>query len=155
MSKACSLDYAGELRRSLNRDKPGWTLELVRCPKHGGYHELTPDGGRMFSLAAEGQESDPARRPLVRFRLLDDGARCFHESRAPSLSAACAYCGATLHAHKDDLGRVKSRSHVAGFLTERCPACHRANAVFPAYGLGGIRVSKLAEGAPAMQGKLG
>lgn len=166
MTKACALDYARELRRSLDLEKPGWVRELVRCPHHGGYHELLPADGQLFSVATDGQDSGAERRPLVRFRLLPGGLSCFHESKADVLAAPCAHCGAMLHAHKDALGRVKSgrqrgdraeaKSEVPvgrGYLEERCPACHRANAVFPAHGLGGIRTAQLAEGAPAMQMK--
>lgn len=114
----------------------------------------------MFSLGTDEATSGDhgARRGAAdrstRFRLLDGGLRCFHDSGAPAMAGACAYCSAVLHVHRDALGRVKSGAHQAGYLEERCPACHRANAVVPAYGLGGIRVAKLVEGAPAMQMKL-
>lgn len=153
--RACALEYAEELKRALDEDKPGWTREQVRCPLHGGYHELVADPGQLSLLAgAEGDAGRP-RWPGPRFRLLASGLACFHESTSDALAAPCAYCGTTLHAHKDALGRVKSGRQGTGYLEERCPACHQINAVFPAYGLGGIRVAKIAEGAPAMQMKLG
>lgn len=88
------------------------------------------------------------------FRIIEGGLRCFHKSRAPALAADCAYCGTQLHVHQDDLGRVKSGRHDVGYLVEKCPACHRPNAVFPAYGIGGIRAQKLSGVSPAMQMKI-
>ena len=152
--KACALDYADELRRSLDQDKPGWTVEMVRCPLHGGYHELVANPGQR-PLSGGSDEAAGRRKPAQRFALLEGGLRCFHQSRAPALSGPCAHCGTTLHTHQDLLGRVKSGRLGKGYIEERCPACHRSNAVFPAYGVGGIRVMRVADGEAAMQMKLG
>lgn len=154
--RPCALAYAEELKRALDQDKPGWTQEEVWCPLHREHHELSAaPPGQLFRLGA--QETVPGAPGALgaRFKLLPGGLRCFHESTAEALEAPCAHCGASLHAHKDELGRVKSGRHGAGFLEERCPACHRANAVFPTRRAGGIWTSKLAEGVPAVQTKLG
>ena len=53
------------------------------------------------------------------------------------------------------MGRVKSGHAGQGYLVQRCPACHRYNAVYPVYGKRAIRTSKLEGDAPVMQLTMG
>lgn len=143
-----------QLRATLDRDEPGWTVEDMWCRLHQEYHELKPAPGQRAMLATPERAAMKPARPTQRFVVLEGGVRCFHANTSPALAGPCAYCGVMLHTHADALGAVKSGRAGAGYLEERCPACHRANAVYPAYGLGGIRVMPLAEEGPVMQMKL-
>ena len=95
------------------------------------------------------------RLPPIPAGKSDDWCR-WHETASPQMSAPCAYCGASLHVHKDALGPVISGAAGQGFMVERCPACHQYNAVQPTYGKGaGIRTSQMENGEPVLQMTLG
>lgn len=151
----CPLDNIALIRRTLNRDYPGWTVEYFPCQVHDEDHEIRADvlqpsfvrPGPVARGAAAAVMTKPAGR------VLDNGLFCTHATAANPLVGNCAFCGTRLHVHQADLGAVKSGRAGTGFLEEKCPACHRPNAVHAAYGLGGIRTSRIVEGGPAMQMK--
>lgn len=73
----------------------------------------------------------------------------WHRTTAQRAEATCAYCGAELHVHKPQLAEAEreGRLHL-----ERCPACHRANAVQRAHGQGfAVRTAQVEAGQPVMQ----
>ncbi len=150
----CALQYAKSLRAGLDRDYPGWTVELIWCPWHREKHEIISDIRQAPLLASPVSRTGATfHRPSHRPRPV--GWCPWHETASPQLTAPCAYCDTQLHVHQPELAKVKSGRQELGYLVERCPACHRYNAVIPAYGLGGIRTSRLADGAPVLQLKLG
>lgn len=77
----------------------------------------------------------------------------WHSSRTPRLEASCAYCQSIVHTHKELLDQAQRQGE--GFVLERCPACHRLNALRRLYGgrglLGALAVE---DGAPVVQGRL-
>ena len=156
MRHVCRLEYAEELRRSNDRYDPQWAVDSIWCPLHQEYHEFSRDIPQvpMAIGASERPSPLPGKTRQKKFSLLPDGRACFHDNSSPAVSGPCPHCGTILHVHQDMLGPLKSGRHGTGYLEERCPACHRWSAVHAAYGLGGIRTSKLAEGGPAMQMKL-
>ena len=151
---SCVLKYAEAMKRSLNEVDAGWLRDEVWCPLHQEYHELTPDAGQRPLLPGMNMPMAPNKSSRRRVRFLPWGLPCFHKSTSDMLTAPCAYCGTTLHAHKDMLAGVKSGRLDAGYLEEKCPACHRVNAVLPTYGETAISTLRLVECVPAMQLKL-
>ena len=143
---ACALRIEGWLRRRLDLTEPGWTVQYFPCPEHGEDHEIR--SGLLVSAPQGGQVRVSA---APRGRVIEGGQFCTHRTTSQAIAAPCAYCGTRLHVHQDALGAVKSGRAGASFVEERCPACHRANAVLPAYGLGGVRTSQIVDGAPALQ----
>lgn len=151
--------YAAVHMRILDEDQPGWTVATVWCRFHRAEHQYTaPQGQRaLFGDSRRGELRQVLPR-VPRGTKLEDGTLCFHGDSRPGgiIWAACTYCATRLHVHAAALAAVKSGRHGAGYLTEWCPACHRAQAVYPAYGgLGGVRTGKLADGAPVMQLRIG
>lgn len=146
--------YADIHRRILDEDKPDWTEERVWCPPHRQFHTLVRQLGQIAMLGQDEDEQRTTGRRPAGVLLADGKTLCFHGNGSAAVYGDCAYCGARLHAHQSDLAAVKSGKAEAGYLEEKCPACHRPNAVHAAYGLGGIRTTRLEAGAPAMQGKL-
>ena len=142
-------------RQSMDRDEPGWTETTIFCPSCREDHVLVSDE-KQFQLLP-GQVASP---PQVKHRGLPsikagapDGWCRWHETASPQLTAPCAWetCRTPVHVHQDAMGRVKSGNAGQGYLVERCPACHRYNAVYPVYGKRAIRTSKLEGDGPVMQ----
>lgn len=77
----------------------------------------------------------------------------WHQTPTPKLEARCSYCRTRVHTHRDRLAEAKRQGE--GFVVERCPACHRPNALRELYG-GGDRVGALAmeNDALVVQGRL-
>ena len=146
----CCYDHGQEYRAYLDQWREGFS-DLLDGGAWASWRRQP--GQQSFFSSADGDAAKP-RWPEPRLRFLPGGLPCFHESTSDVLTASCAYCGTTLHAHRDELGRVKSGRLGTGYLEEKCPACHRANAVFPTYGDTAIRTTRLVEGAPAIQMKL-
>jgi len=145
------------LRSALDRDEPGWTEHPFWCRGCRAEHVLTPKRpqGRLLPAAAP---SDGGRRlwwAKSANLAVREGWCVQHATSSRELAAPCAHCATSLHVHQDALGRVKSGSTGQGYLTERCPACHRYNAVQPMVGMRGIRTSKLEDGAPVLQMTMG
>ena len=148
----CALEYADDIRRSNDRLEPGWSRDRVWCRLHQVYHELMPGPGQRSFIRSVEVDPRTLHSPKGRVRFLQGRLPCFHENAGTDvLTAPCAYCGTMLHAHRDELGRIKSGRLGKGFLEEHCPACHRANAVFPTYGDMAIRTTRVIDGKPAMQ----
>ena len=151
--------FEREHRQILDEDKPGWTDETVWCQPHRTMHRLLRAPGQLAILP---KASDPGSQAQAAHRhqkgeLLADGTLCFHgnpDKSGPAIYGACAYCNTRLHVHHDALGGVKSGRHGAAYMEERCPACHRPNAVYPDRLGGGIRTERMVDGAPVLQMKL-
>ena len=147
------------LREDMDREEPGWETTEVYCISCRVEHTITSDE-RQGTLLREmrdqhtpGQPQQSKRLPPIPAGKPDDWCR-WHETSSPQLAAPCAYCRASLHCHKDALGRVKSGA--SGFVIERCPACHLYNAVQPTYGkTPGITTSPMEDGEPVLQLTMG
>lgn len=153
------------LRRALDRDQPGWTEYSVTCQFHRAEHTLHRDPGQvpLATLAPEASGSTPRKLgglpPVPKGR--DPATWCvWHETSSPAVHGPCAWCGTDrLHVHRDALGTVRSGAAGAGYLVERCPACHQYNAVSPVYGTRpnhpAIRTARLEGDTPVIQLSLG
>lgn len=146
------------IRQSMDRDEPGWIQTSYFCPPCREWHEIIA-GTKQLQLSADAPVDAAAPTNTRRLPPLKPGAPegwCrWHDRASPQLSAPCAFCGTPVHVHRDALGKVKSGAAEHGYLTERCPACHRYNAVHPTYGKSGIRTSKLEGDTPVMQMTMG
>jgi len=154
MSTDCSVEHL--LRHVLDEDRPGWTEEEIWCPLHRSMHNLVRKDWQISLLpsTSETTEKRLAPRRYAKGVLLETGVLCFHGNGSTAIYGACACCGTRLHVHHDELAGVKSGRHGAAYLEERCPACHRTNAVYPDRQSGGIRTVQLIDGAPVLQMKL-
>lgn len=67
----------------------------------------------------------------------------WHETATAAVVALCAHCGtARLHVHTQQVVAAKRQ----GYIIERCPACHRYNAVMAAHRGGGVGTLKMEDG---------
>ena len=158
----CVRDMAREmadLKRSMDRDEPGWAETTVWCYWHRERHTLVSEERQLQLPPGISVEPAPTRGhrlpPLP--ANAPEGYCRWHKTPSPELSAPCAWetCRRPVHVHQDALGAVKSGRAAQGYLVERCPVCHRYNAVFPVYGKRAVRTSKLADGAPVLQLTMG
>ena len=147
------------IRFAMDRDESGWLTTSFLCPVCRDYHDLVSDDKQL------GMGSDPVNQgihpqkrglPPVK-RGAPEGWCIWHETASPQLSAPCAWetCSVPVHVHRDALGAVKSGRSEKGYMVERCPKCHRYNAVFPTFGgKPGIRTMKLQGNEPVLQMKM-
>jgi len=145
------------IKRDMDRTDPGWTETEVRCPPCQIRHVIVSDQRQLEMLRASNPDDQlPAkthRLPRLKPGTPENWCR-WHETTSPELAAPCAWetCRARVHVHRDALGAVRSGRAGAGFLVQRCPACHRYNYVQPIYGgRPGIRTAKAENGAPVLQ----
>ena len=146
-----------DLRKALDRDQPGWTEEVAWCPRCHVEHILRSGEKQLPMMPADQAEEVLQTRRRMGFRRdMPPGWCRWHETASPQLITGCAWCQASLHVHKDAVGRVKSGRESKGYLVQRCPRCHHENAVYPHYrSRGGIRTSKLEGDTPVIQLNLG
>lgn len=79
-----------------------------------------PDG-RAARTAPEGDpKTDGVQEPLEPRRYY-----CGHDAKDEAVWGRCAHCGTAMHVHRSQLREAKRE----GYILERCPACHRPNAV--------------------------
>ncbi len=145
------------IRFVLDRDQPGWETEYYYCPPCRGHHEMIRN---VEQLQLGDERSLNSGKNNRRLPAIPDGAPegyCrWHETASPERAAPCAYCGAQLHVHQDALAKVKPRQgEHDSYLTQKCPACHRPNAVHPTYVEGVVRASKLDGDTPVVQTNMG
>ena len=170
MLRKCALEMPeimDSLRESMDREEPGWTDTTFFCPFCRDDHVLVSEEKQFQLIPPElrvrdrsGHPDSTGTPPLNRGipplkHNAPEGWCRWHESASSQLTAPCAYCRTPVHVHQDALGRVKSGREGKGYLVQRCPACHRFNAVHPVYSKKGIRTSKLEDGAPVMQLTMG
>ena len=149
------------IRESMDQEQPGWIETSYFCPACRDYHDIISEVKQLQlspdSTAVPGKfPANPRRLPPMKPGAPEGWCR-WHETASPQLSAPCAWesCRTPVHVHKDALGKVKSGAAGQGYLTERCPACHRYNAVHPTYGKAGVRTSKLEGENPVLQMTMG
>ena len=142
------------MRAGMDRDYPGWTETSFLCPACHEYHELVSKAKQLQLVPGAAPPAKTHHRPLPPIKANAPEGYCrWHETASPQLEAPCAWetCRTPVHVHKDALGKVKSGREGKGYLIQRCPACHRSNAVHPTYGKAGIRTSKLEGDSPVLQ----
>lgn len=144
------------MRVSLDRDEPGWTETTFYCPCCRDDHTVVSDS-KQLQLTPGATAVPPPKHsglpPVKRGR--PEGWCRWHETASAQMAAPCAYCRTPVHVHQDAMGHVKSGHAGQGYLVQRCPACHRYNAVYPVHGKRAIRTSKLEGNAPVMQLTMG
>ena len=146
-----------ELRHELDRETPNWTEHEFFCRWCRKYHIIVPGEHqvRMSAGAIPGQlhaGTPRRRRPLPAIPPGASENYCrWHQASSPELHAACVWCGTDLHVHQDALGRVKAGRAGKGYLIQKCPACHRENAVRPVRDKKAITTAKLEDGVPVVQ----
>ena len=145
------------MRKGMDRDYPGWTEETFFCPACREDHVLVSDAKQLqFVPGQDLHSSSTNQRSLPPIPAGAPEGYCrWHQTASPELSAPCAYCQTQLHVHQDAMGHVKSGQTEQGYLIQRCPACHRENAVHPIYGKRGVRTSKLEGDSPVLQMTMG
>lgn len=158
MKLTCAAGQA-RIRQAMDRDEPGWTESSYFCPACRVWHDIISETKQLQLWSEAPVDADPSPANTRRLPPMKPGAPegwCrWHNSASPQLSAPCAYCGTTVHVHRDALGKVRSGAAEQGYLIQRCPACHRYNAVHPTYGKAEIRTSKLEGDTPVMQMTMG
>lgn len=144
------------IRETLAQDQPGWETEYYYCPPCREHHDIIA-GEKQLGMGEMKQGSGKSRSGLVPLPAGTPENYCrWHETTSPERAAPCAYCGTQLHVHQDALAKVKpGQGEHDSFLVQKCPACHRPNAVHPTYVEGTIRVSKLDGDTPATQTNMG
>ena len=141
----------------MDRDEPGWLTTSFLCPNCGEYHDLVSEVKQLRMDAASNPVVPTPKSGVPPIKPGAPRGWCpWHETASPKFSAPCAWgCNARVHVHQEDLGPVKSGRAEKGYMVARCPACHRDNAVHPAYGKGGgIRTAKLDGDTPVVQLKM-
>lgn len=158
----CVLDMAKEMedfKRSLDRDEPGWEETTFWCFWHLERHTLVSETKQLHLIPGDPMDLAPSHsRHLPPLPANAPEGYCrWHKTASPELSAPCAWetCRRPVHVHQDAMGAVKSGRAAQGYLVERCPVCHRYNAVFRVYGKQAVRTSKLVDGAPVLQLTMG
>ena len=154
----CVLSMARELKSlaaAMDRDKPGWADMTILCPGCRDDHVIISGTKQLQLVPGEIPDVKTRRSHLPPLKPGAPEGWCrWHETASPELAAPCAWetCRTPVHVHQDALGQVKSGAAGKGYLVQRCPACHRYNAVHPVYGKKGtIRTSKLDGATPVLQ----
>jgi hypothetical protein len=151
-------ELEGIMRRGLNRDQPGWTAETYICPACHDYHDIISTE-KQLGLGEEGPRS-PSSGTGRRMPSAPAGAPVgwcvWHETASPKVEGPCAYCGTSLHVHEDAIAHVTKGDGAtrAGWLVQKCPACHKANAVHPTYAKGVVETSKLDGDSPVEENRM-
>ncbi len=145
------------IRVDLDRDEPGWETSSYRCPPCGEWHDIIRN---VEQLQLGDKRSLNSGKSVRRLPPIPNGAPAgycrWHQTASPERVAPCAYCGTQLHVHQDALAKVKpGQGEHDTYLVEKCPACHRPNAVHPTYVEGVVRASKLDGDTPVTQTTMG
>ena len=146
------------IRVGLNRDEPGWEASSYFCPACREWHEIIANEKQLglgeIPAKPTGGKGQPGLSPLP--ANTPEGWCRWHETASPERAAPCAYCGTQLHVHQDALAKVKpGQGEHDSYLVQKCPACHRPNAVHPTYVEGTVRASKLDGDTPVTQTNMG
>lgn len=127
----CVLDMP-DILASIGRDMVESQPELketdIRCPFHGDWHPFRPNDLRLEAPVDRGSETaevNHRRLPAIPKNAGPNWCR-WHETSSTWLTTRCAYCNTAMHVHLEVLGRARQ-----GILIEKCPACHRENAIRP------------------------
>ena len=152
--RTCGLnlqDVMDDFRAAQTEADPNWTEMTFYCPFCREDHVLLAGEKQGTMIARQAARTPAARRrpsglPPMKPNAPEGWCR-WHRTASPQLTAPCAWetCRAPVHVHQNALGRVKT-----AYLVERCPTCHRNNAVYPTYGAG-IRTTKMAGDTPVLQ----
>lgn len=146
------------MRHAMDGNHPGWTETSFWCPGCRQTHTLVSAEKQLQMQMISGRagahpSASGGRRPPRMKPGAPEGWCHWHETASPQLATPCAWetCRTSVHVHRNALGPVKSGRAGKGFLVERCPACHRYNAIHPTYGRNAISASKLEGGIPVLQ----